>query len=142
MMSFIVVDGDGLNFTPNFGARLVTIPAPGKIQGSGQATIGSKKVCIVGDESKVRVSATYTTPSHTTQGAGTVTIMKLDASQQAPGCTNGAVLITKGSQFTALFTVESPAMIPGTPPVPDTSPPSQGQGTFITQQNVAMAGSN
>ncbi|WP_036768614.1 hypothetical protein [Photorhabdus australis] len=138
MSEAIVVDGDLLQFDPNFGNRQVTVPNPGKISGTGHAQVSGKKVCILGDEGQVRVSATYITATHTTPGTGTITISALDASQQALQCTSGAALIIKGQQFTAMFTPESPAINNTvSPPQSDVTTPSSGKGRFITQQGFA-----
>ncbi|CDH32124.1 hypothetical protein [Xenorhabdus bovienii] len=138
MSEAIVIDGDMLQFDPNFEHRQVKIPNPGKISGTGHAQVNGKKVCILGDEKQVRVSAIYTTETHTTPGTGTITISALDTSQQALQCTSGAALIIKGQKFTALFTPESPAINNTvTPPQPDVMTPSSGKGSFITQQNFA-----
>ncbi|MDC9621310.1 hypothetical protein PSI22_06590 [Xenorhabdus sp. XENO-7] len=140
MSEAIVVDGDMLQFDPSFGNRQVMVPNPGKISGTGHAQVNGKKVCILGDERQVRVSATYITATHTTPGKGTITISALDTSQQALQCTSGAALIIKGQKFTALFMPESPA-INNTGPTPQPDPnypsPSSGKGSFITQQNFA-----
>jgi Contractile injection system spike tip protein len=144
MMSLIVIDGDELGFDPLFDDCEVTITTvPALIRGSGQATVSNKKVCIVGDETKVKLSAIYKTTIYTIPGAGTVTISALDSSQKVTGCTSGAALITKGLKFEAIFTIDSPAFKPNPPPAPPTADPrisSKGEGAFITQQNFAMAG--
>ncbi|WP_097138749.1 MULTISPECIES: hypothetical protein [unclassified Pseudomonas] len=141
MMSPIVVNGDELTFESMFGDRQVTIIEPAVISGSGDVTVANKKVCIVGDEEKVELKATYTTSIYTTMGTGTVTISRLNSDQQASNCTNGAALITKGSKFDALFTPDSPASLPGPPLTVDSKAPSQGKGEFGTAQDFATAGS-
>ncbi|CDL84681.1 hypothetical protein [Xenorhabdus szentirmaii] len=134
----IVTDGDILQFDPQFGHRQVRVTIPGKINGTGHAQINGKKVCILGDEKRVTVSATYTTITHMTPGIGTLTISLLDISQQALQCTSGAVLIIKGKKFTAMFTPRFPAMNNTViPPQPDILTPSLGSGIFIPQQNFA-----
>jgi hypothetical protein len=140
MISLIVIDGDRLKFSPKFGDRTVTIIDQPVIKGSGQATVMNKKVCIAGDEKKVALKATYYTDVYKTPGTGVVTISELDSSQEAPGCTSGAALITKGSTFKAKFTPEVLASSPGSPPPTDQPSPSQGEGEFITQQDFSMAG--
>ncbi|MDE9441390.1 hypothetical protein [Xenorhabdus bovienii] len=138
MNEAIVVDGDTLLFDLRFENRQVTPSSPGKISGTGHAQVNGKKVCILGDEKQVKVSAIYTTETHTTPGTGTITISALDTSQQALQCTSGAALIIKGQEFTALFTPESPAINNTvTPPQPDVLTPSSGKGNFMTQQNFA-----
>ncbi|PHM45302.1 hypothetical protein Xmau_00952 [Xenorhabdus mauleonii] len=134
----IVTDGDILQFEPQFGHRQVKIPIPGKIIGTGHAQVNGKKVCILGDEKRVTVTATYTTIIHMTPGIGTLTISLLDISQQALQCTSGAALIIKGKRFTAIFTPRVPAMNNTViPPQPDILTPSLGTGSFITQQNFS-----
>ncbi|MDE9453171.1 hypothetical protein [Xenorhabdus bovienii] len=138
MSEAIVIDGDMLQFDPNFEHRQVKILNPGKISGTGHAQVNGKKVCILGDEKQVRVPATYFTATHTTQGKGTITISALDTSQQALQCTSGAVLIIKGQKFTAVFTPELLAINNTiTPPEQDVMVKSLGKGSFITQQNFA-----
>ncbi|MBD2811144.1 hypothetical protein ID853_09680 [Xenorhabdus sp. Vera] len=135
MSEAIVTNGDMLQFDPNFGNRQVMVSSPGKISGKGHAQVNGKKVCILGDEKQVRISATYITATHTTPGTGTITISALDSSQQALQCTSGAALIIKGQKFTAMFTPTIPATDPNGSP--DPLPPSKGTGVFITQQNFA-----
>ncbi|MDC9591114.1 hypothetical protein PSI23_17930 [Xenorhabdus sp. XENO-10] len=138
MSEAIVVDGDTLLFDLSFGNRQVTPSSPAKISGTGHAQVSGKKVCILGNEKQVRVSATYFTATHATPGTGTITISALDTRQQAFQCTSGAALIIKGQKFTAMFTPESPAMNNTvTPPQPDVMTSSPGKGSFITQQNFA-----
>ncbi|MCG3469081.1 hypothetical protein L7750_01335 [Xenorhabdus bovienii] len=139
MSEAIVVDGDLLQFDPSFGDRQVMVSIPGKISGTGHAQVNGKKVCILGDEKQVKVSATYITATHTTPGTGTITISALDASQQALQCTSGAALIIKGQQFTAIFKPDSPANTTTSPPQPDPNypGPASGKGSFMTQQNFA-----
>ncbi|WP_340608606.1 hypothetical protein [Xenorhabdus bharatensis] len=138
MSGAIVTDGDTLQFEPQFGYRQVKVTIPGKISGTGHAQVNGKKVCILGDEKRVTVSATYTTITHMTPGMGTLTISMLDASQLALQCTSGAILMIKGKKFMAMFTPKVPAMNNTViPPQPDIMVPTLGTGSFITQQNFA-----
>ncbi|KVP47940.1 hypothetical protein [Burkholderia ubonensis] len=146
MMSLVVVDSDTLLFERQFGDRIVTLVDPPLIRGTGLTTIGGVKVCIEGDEAKVRLNATYLTGIYTEEGTGVVTIKALDSSQLASRCTSPAALITKGQQkFTASFTFLKPAQTPPFPAGPivpefDTAPPSDGRGEFVTSQNWVQAG--
>ncbi|KWI32623.1 hypothetical protein WM04_13490 [Burkholderia ubonensis] len=141
MMSLVVVDGDALAFEPQFGDRMVTLVDPPMIRGTGLATIGGVKVCIEGDEAKVRLKAIYSTSTYTVPGNGIVTIKALDSSQMASGCTSPMSVITKGRQkFTASFTPAKPAMTPSSPSTADAAPPSDGKGEFVTSQNWVQAG--
>jgi hypothetical protein len=145
MISPMVIDGDQLKIDPAFGHRTVTITtSPAMIRGSGQATVGGKKVCIAGDEAKVKLNATYIAPGFANAGAGEVTIVGLDPSQLTPGCTSGAALITRGgagAKFNALLTVTTPASNPTPPGGADLAPPGMGTGQFAAQQDFASAGS-
>ncbi|MGX5088825.1 hypothetical protein [Enterobacter sp. UPMP2052] len=139
MSSLVVIDGDALKFETNFGANMVTPTAPCVIQGSGEADITNKKICVLGDESKVSIAATYTKSTHPTPGTGTITIAALAADQQALFVTAGTAVIVVGSQFTARFTPGSPAMDPQGKPDPEMGP-AQGTGTFINSQTFVTAG--
>ncbi|MBC8944768.1 hypothetical protein [Xenorhabdus indica] len=139
MSEAIVTDGDILQFEPNFGNRQVDIPGPIKIKGTGHAKINGRKVCVLGDESSVRVTAKYTTPIYTIPGTGTITISALDASQQAPNCTSNGPLILKGKKFTAKFEPSESAKTNNSniQPPTDILTPSSSTGSFNTQQNFA-----
>lgn len=139
MSSLVVIDGDALKFEANFGANMVTPTSPCLIQGSGEADITNKKICVLGDESKVSIAATYTKSTHPTPGTGTITIAALAADQQALFITTGTAVIVVGSQFTARFTPGSPAMDPQGKPDPNMGP-AQGTGTFINSQKFVTAG--
>ncbi|WP_387689183.1 hypothetical protein [Photorhabdus sp. RM71S] len=139
MSDVIIVEGDQLQFEPMFGNRQVIPTGPAIIHGSGQLTINQKKVCILGDETKVQVSATYQIPGYT-PGTGMLTIVALESSQQTPRCSSGAPLIVKGQQFIARFTPLQPAQTIGPAPTPDISAPSMGKGRIIPSQFFAVAG--
>ncbi len=139
MSNLVVIDGDALIFETNFGANIVTPAAPCLIQGSGEADITNKKICVLGDESKVSIAATYTKSTHTTPGTGTITIAALAADQQAVFVTARTAVIVVGSQFTARFTPSAPAMDPQGKPDPNMGP-TQGTGTFINSQTLVTAG--
>ncbi|AHG18625.1 hypothetical protein Z042_02595 [Chania multitudinisentens RB-25] len=135
MSETMVVDGDLLQFDPQFGDRTVTVVSPGTITGTGHAMVKGKKLCILGDEGRVSIQATYFSAAFPTPGTGTIKISMLDSSQQALKSTSGGVLIVKGQQFTAMFTMGNPAKSPNQ--VPDTVLTSLGKGRFITQQSFA-----
>lgn len=139
MGSLVIVDGDALTIPPAFGDRVVTITAPAKIVASGKTTIGEKNVCIVGDELKVNLAATYMTSIYSVPGTGIVTIA-LDASQKAKVASNsGTPLILQGQQFTATFTTNVAAQMPPPVSTPDPAPPSTSKGTFVPSQTFVMA---
>lgn len=134
-MDYVLIDGDQALFKPAFGAATVVV-MPGQLKASGPATLTSKKLCIVGDESSVSVKGCmYTTASHPIPGTGTLEIAALAGDQQATKSNSGGTkLMLKGSDFTAKFTVQSPAQQPAPPgpPVPDATPQYSGQGNFMT----------
>lgn len=122
-------------FIPAFGAAIVVVQ-PGKLEGSGPATIGGKKICVDGDESKVEVAGcTYMTPQYSIPGSGTLKIAALAANQKAKKTqTGGKVVLLKGGSFTAKFEVQSPAQQPPPgpgAPIPDATPQYSGNGMFI-----------
>ena len=134
MADFILIDGDQVLFLPAFGAAIVVVQ-PGKINGAGPSTLNGKKVCVDGDEKQVSVpGCMYTAPPFVTPGTGTLKIAALAADQKAQHTQSGGKkMLLKGSQFTAKFEVQSPAIDPSSgSPVPDPAPQYSGQGSFMT----------
>jgi hypothetical protein len=137
MSDYILITGDKAIFLPSFGAATVVV-RPGTLQGSGPETVKKKKVCVLGDESKVSVQGCmYTTLSYPIPGTGTLEIASLAGDQIAKHArtANRAVLLV-GRSFTARFMVQNPAKKP-TPagPVPDATPQYSGKGKFTTTNN-------
>ena len=141
MSDFVLMDGDQVVFLPVFSPAVVVVQ-PGKLAGSGPATINGKAICVAGDESKVSVpGCAYMTPSHPIPGTGTLKIAALAGNQKASQTqTGGKPVLLKGAMFTAKFEVQSPAQQP-TPggPVPDGSPQYSGQGQFVTMNTKVSA---
>ena len=136
MADFILIDGDTVMFLPAFGAAVVIVQ-PGKLEGSGPATIGGKKIGVDGDESKVSVAGcAYMTPQYSIPGTGTLKISALAGDQKAKKTqTGGKPVLLKGGNFTAKFEVQSPAQQPPPgpgSPVPDATAQYSGNGMFIT----------
>ena len=136
MPDFILIDGDMVNFMPNFGAAIVVVQ-PGKCKGSGPATLNGKKICVAGDEKNVSVpGCAYMTPQYSIPGTGTLKIAALAGDQKAKKTqTGGKLVLLKGGNFTAKFEVQSPAKQPPPgpgSPIPDATPQYSGNGTFIT----------
>lgn len=142
MTTHILIDGDQAVFLPAFGAAAVVVQ-PGRITGSGAATLGSKALCIAGDESSVSVAGcTYSTPQYSTPGTGTLTVSALGGDQKATKTrTGGTAVLLVGSSFTAKFSVQCPAKLipPSGSPVPDSTPEYTGTGFFVTT-NTAFRG--
>lgn len=139
MSNLVVIDGDALKFETNFGSCMVTPTEPCLIQGSGEAEITNKKICVLGDESKVSIAATYTKSTHHAPGMGKIKITALAPDQLAAFVMTRTAVIVVGSQFTAQFSPTSPAM--DEQGKPDTNmKPEQGTGTFINSQSFVTAG--
>ncbi|AOP98022.1 hypothetical protein [Enterobacter roggenkampii] len=141
MMSWVIVDSDFIEFDKMFGHRKVTITDSKKITGSGHAEINKKKVCVLGDEKKINLKATYTIDGYASPGNGQVTITKLNDSQFTQGCISEKPLITEGNgTFVALFTPSTPAIGPSPANMPDVTAPTPGTGWFKHSQDWVKAG--
>lgn len=141
MMSLVIVDKDNLEFDQKFGNRTVSIIGSATISGSGHAEIGNKKVCVLGDEKKVVLQATYTIEGYVSPGQGLVTITALNGSQFTPGCTSNAPLIVEGEgTFAALFTPTTSAIGPPPASTPDVPAPTPGTGKLKHSQDSVKVG--
>lgn len=141
MSAAIVIDGDQAMFLPAFGVAVVVVQ-PGRISGSGPATIAGRKACVDGDETSVSVpGCMYVAPPYVIPGTGTITIDRLGGDQIAGSVeAGGAKLILRGSQFTAKFSVSSPAQQPqASGPIPDASPSYMGNGMFAPSNMTVKA---
>jgi hypothetical protein len=144
MPDSILINGDKAVFLPNFGAALVSVQ-PGTLTGSGPATIKGKNVCVDGDEKNLKVTGcAYYTPQYSIPGIGTLEIANLASNQKASKPkTGGKPVLLKGGNFTAQFSVQTPAQQPPQgpgSPIPDTTPQYSGQGKFVTA-NLLIKGS-
>src|SRR5690242_18401592 len=117
MPDFAILDGDLAVFMPTFGAAIVVV-RPGKMMASGMTSLLGKKICLKGDETKLMVpGCTYTTPVYSIPGVGTLKIQTLGGNQTSKKTKSGSKeVIVKGSTFTAVFEVQTPAQQP--PPGP------------------------
>lgn len=139
MSKMVVIDGDELIFDSQFGPNMVIPLPPLQISGSGEVSIEAIKLCIVGDEKQVSISANYTKPPYIKPGTGTITITGLATDQMAEFAMAQRPIIVVGSQFTAQFQPTSPAMDPQGNPDTDLSP-APGTGRFINRQSFVSAG--
>lgn len=144
MEDFILIDGDQVIFLPTFGAATV-VPQPGKLKGSGPATLKGKPVCVDGDEKNVAVAGcVYITPQYCIPGTGTLKIDSLASDQKAAKTnTGGKAILLKGKMFNAKFEVQSPAQQPPPgpgAPIPDAMTQYSGHGMFVTT-NTQFKGS-
>ena len=140
MEDVILIDGDTVSFLPTFGAATV-VPQPGKLEGSGPATLDGKKLCVEGDEAKVSVAGCiYMTPQYCIPGTGTLTIDSLAGDQKATKTkTGGKAVLLKGKTFTATFEVQSPANQPPPgpgSPIPDPASQYSGSGMFVSANTL------
>lgn len=139
MSDQLVVQGDMIKLDPMFGPMLVNAPlAP--IAAMVLTNIGSKAICVMGDEKMVQITGTYTKANFVTPGMGTAKIMGLAPNQPQPWLQVGSKpALCKGAQFQVLFTPMMPALDPSTG-TPDPMAPAMGTGTFITTEVGVMAG--
>lgn len=144
MSKLILIDGDQVTFLPAFGTAVVTVQ-PGKLTASGPATLGGKKLCVEGDEASVEVAGCpyVMPPLYTVPGTGTLKIKKLGDDQVATRTrSGGAPVMLQGTQFEAVFEVQSGAQQPppgGPPPPPDQTKQYSGFG-FFTPANTKFTG--
>lgn len=142
MTDVVILDGDLATFLPAFGAAVVVV-RPGTMQASGQPTLLGKKICVEGDESKLQVpGCMYTTPAYPIPGVGTIKISALAGNQKSKKTNSGnKAIILKGSQFTAVFEVQTPAQQPQpTGTVPDPVPQYSGNGSFNSMNTKYKVG--
>ena len=144
MSDFVLIDGDLAMFQPKFGPANVVVK-PGRLSASGPLTFAGKAVCVSGDEGSVSVpGCPYSAPPFVIPGTGTLEISALGEDQLAgTSAAGGTKLMVKGGSFTAMFSVESPAMQPQpspAPPTPDPTPKYSGTGSFVTVNAKMKAG--
>jgi hypothetical protein len=143
MSDLIIIDGDMVNFLPSFGAATV-VPIPTTISGTAsKLKVTGKAASLEGDEKDVKSQGCmYVAPPYVIPGTGTLKIDKLNSDQLTEKTlAEGKKVILKGSQFDAVFEVQSPAQQPTSgPPVPDsTSKYSGGKGMFVPANSKVHA---
>jgi Contractile injection system spike tip protein len=143
MPDFIIKTGDMIKVTIPNPAVIPLLEAPVPLQGSStNVTVAGTAACLLGDELPVelREPLSYTAPPFATPGTGKLTLTLLPSNQTVM-TKNGKVLLVKGQQFTALFTVATPATMP-TPkgPEPDKLLAKLGTAQFITTNETVKAG--
>lgn len=140
MSDIILQDSDLAFFIVAFSPAVVVV-RPGKLRASGPATITGEKICVDGDEKSVEVpGCMYMTPVYSIPGTGTLKIQALAGDQVAKKTnTGGKAVLLKGSQFTAVFEVQSPAKQPPPgpgAPIPDGTPKYNGKGFFSPRNRI------
>jgi hypothetical protein len=129
-----VLDGEMVIFGPTFGPATVVSP-PTPIKGTGKATVNGKKICVMGDEKKVKAeNCVYSVAGYAAPGTGTIEIYMLAPDQLTTKTTNGGKkMILKGSDCIAIFTPKVKAKVAVAPTVvEDPIPFYAGKGKFMT----------
>lgn len=142
MGDFIIHTGDLLRVTIVPPVIVPLLQAPVALTGSsGNLTINGLPACLLGDELPLPLQEAlpYTAAPFAIPGTGTLglTLSPANLSVQAR---NGKPLLLKGSVFTALFTVATPAT-QATPsgPVADPVAIKTGTAEFITTNATVKA---
>jgi hypothetical protein len=143
MADFILRTGDMIKVTIPVPAVIPLLEAPVPLTGSStNVVVAGAPACLLGDELPLtlREPLPYTAPPFTNPGTGKLTLTLLPGNQTQLTKNSKAVLI-KGQQFTALFTVQTPAT-QTTPagPVPDPLLAKPGTAQFITTNETVNAG--
>lgn len=144
MSDLIIVDGDMVNFLPTYGAAIV-VPIPTTIAGSAEKTnVTGKAACLDGDEADVESpGCMYVAPPYVIPGSGTLKIDKLNSDQLTEKTDiEGKKVIIHGSQFDALFEVQSPAQFitpAGSPQLDSTTKYTGGKGMFVPSNATVTA---
>lgn len=141
----LLCDGDQVTFEPTFLTAVLIGPLTGTIKGTGHARIGTKAVCVCGDEASVKIENVAYTMSSYTGGFGTLTIDTLGATQISRYVSTGhssdkKVLLSNGT-FTATFTVDKKRQgkAPGVVPANDPTPSYSGEGRFFSTNTFAKS---
>lgn len=143
MSDFVLHSGDLLRVTIAPPAMIPPLQAPIALTGSSRnLMINGLPACLLGDELPMQVQQPmpYTAAPFTTPGTGTLRLTLLPANLSLR-TRNGKPLLLKGSMFTALFTVATPATQP-TPSGPISDPVAVKPGTaeFITSNATVKVG--
>ncbi len=135
----IIIDNDTVLFDPSTFSPVIFIPPipTTVIKASGKAKGINAKICLEGDEKKIKLNCGYMLPSHPIPGAGILEITDLGSSQKTSKTKDSKKkVITKGDQFDAKFTVNTPAQVPtSTGPQPSSTSSFNGKGKFPAPKN-------
>jgi hypothetical protein len=143
MPDFIIKTGDTVKVTIPPPAVIPMLEEPVPLTGSSEnVTVTGVPACLLGDELPPEIAEPlpYTAPPFEVPGTGTLTLTLLPDNQTVQ-TTNGPVILIKGQQFTALFTVGVPAtQVTPAGPVPDPVLAKPGTAEFITTNTTVKAG--
>lgn len=135
---FVIIDGDKLTVT--FATTVIPMAqGPKAVSGSSpDFSVRDSKVCRKGDELPVslRVPLQYTDGAYTVPGQGTLAVFPVTTTVMKNG---GLVLLLKGTQFSATFTVTQPAKTPPPASTPDPVLSKPGTASFTTSNDILSA---
>ena len=142
MSDFIIKSGDMIQITVTPPAVVPQLAAPIPLIGSStNLKIGGMAACLQGDELPAAIQGPlmYMSPPFVTPGTGTIKIVLLPTNLTTM-TQNGKPVLLKGATFQAIFTVQSPAMMP-TPagPQPDPVAVKPCTAQFITTNATIKA---
>jgi len=143
MPDFVIRTGDMVKVTIPPPAVIPLLEAPAPLTGSStNVIVAGTPACLLGDQlpPELQEPLPYTAPPFTNPGTGKLTLTLLTGNQTLQ-TKNGKALLIKGQQFTALFSVETPAT-QSTPagPVPDPDLAKPGTAEFITTNDIVKGG--
>jgi hypothetical protein len=143
MSDFVIATGDLVQVTIAAPAVVSALLQPVPLIGTGSTvSLTGRPICLVGDELPpvLRVPLSYIAAPFSNPGTGKLTLTLLPGNQ-SHDTENGKAILIKGGQFTALFTVTSPAtQSTSTGPVPDPVLAKNGTARFMTTNTTVLGG--
>jgi hypothetical protein len=117
----ILTTGDLIEFTMLGTHVIPMIAAPLPLIGSSHVIYGAGPRCVFGDELPVELllPMPYIDAAYTVPGIGMITLELPPTNISIVEFDNGLPVLLSGVPFSATFDVESPALQPSVPPVPD-----------------------
>lgn len=144
MTDYVIKTGDQLKVTIATPTVVPALATPVPLTGSGtNLVVCGTPACLRGDELplELREPLPYTAPPFTNPGSGKLTLTLLPSNTTTRLTESGKPILIKGQQFTATFTVTTPATQSSpSGPVPDPTLSKTGTAEFITTNNSVKAG--
>ncbi len=138
MSDFVIIDGDTL--TVAFGATVIpAATGPKPLSGSSpDFLVKDSPVCRKGDElpPSLKGPLQYTDGAYTVPGQGTLAVFPKTTTVLKNG---ELVLLLKGAQFSATFTVTQPAKTPPPVSTPDPVLSKPGNASYSTKNTILRA---
>lgn len=143
MDDYVIRTGDLITVTIASPTVVPALAEPVPLRGSStNVVVCGAAACLEGDElpTALALPLPYTAPPFTNPGTGKLSLT-LQPSNLTTLTKNGKALLIKGQQFTATFTVETPAT-QSTPAGPVSDPVAVKSGTarFTTTNNTVRIG--